>query len=95
MFVFPGQRLQVSPKRFRVPDVCVYVGEEPKDQIFRTPPFISIEIISPQDPWERTQQKIDDYLRFGAPYVFVLNPRDRRAWAYTKDGSTEIRDVFG
>jgi len=91
-FVFPEQRVQVSAKRFRVPDVCVYVGEEPQDQIFHTPPFICIEVLSPEDRWERMQQKIDDYLRFGVPYVFVLNPRDKRAWAYTKDGSTEIRD---
>lgn len=91
-FVFPEQRVQVSAKRFRVPDVCVYVGEEPQDQIFRTPPFICIEVLSPEDRWERMQQRIDDYLRFGVPYVFVLNPRDKRAWAYTKDGSTEIRD---
>ena len=91
-FVFPEQRVQVSARRFRVPDVCVYVGEEPQDQIFRTPPFICIEVLSPEDRWGRMQQKIDDYLKFGVPYVFVLNPRDKRAWAYTKDGSTEIRD---
>ena len=84
--------MQVSATRFRVPDICVYVGEEPREQIFRTPPFICIEILSPEDRWERTQQRIDDYLKFGVPYVFVLNPRDRRAWAFTKDGSTEIRD---
>jgi Uma2 family endonuclease len=92
VFVFPEQRVQVSPKRFRVPDICVYVGQAPQDQIFRTPPFICIEILSPEDRWERVQQRIDDYLRFGAPYVFALNPRDRRAWAYATDGSTEIRD---
>ena len=91
-FVFPEQRVQVSPTRFRVPDICVYVGEEPEDQIFRTPPFICIEILSPEDRWTRMQQKIDDYLRFGVPYVFVLDPRDRRVWACTKDGNTEIRD---
>jgi Uma2 family endonuclease len=92
VFVFPEQRVQVSPKRFRVPDVCVYLGEEPQDQIFRTPPFICIEILSPEDRWERMQQKTDDYLRFGVPYVWVLNPRELRAWAYTKDGNTEIKD---
>lgn len=92
VFVFPEQRVQVSPKRFRVPDICVYVGEKPQDQIFQTPPFICIEILSPEDRWERTQQTIDDYLRFGVPYVWVVSPRERRAWTYSNDGSTEIRD---
>ena len=92
IFVFPEQRVQVSPRRYRVPDICVYVGEEPQDQIFRTPPFICIEILSPEDRWERTQQRIDDYLKFGVPYIFVINPRERRAWACTKDGNREIHD---
>ena len=38
------------------------------------------------------REKIDDYLRFGVLYVWVINPRDQRAWAYTKDGSAEARD---
>src|ERR1035438_3525486 len=46
--VFPSARVQVSPTRFRVPDVCVVKGE-PTEQIFRTPPFICIEILSPED----------------------------------------------
>jgi Uma2 family endonuclease len=92
VFVFPGQRVQVSPTRFRVPDICLYAGAEPDDQIFRTPPFICIEILSPEDRRTRMQQKIDDYLKFGVRYVFVLDPSDRRAWACTKDGNTEIRD---
>lgn len=92
VFVFPEQRVQVSPTRFRVPDICVFAGKEPEDQIFRTPPFICIEILSPEDRWTRMQQEIDDYLRFGVPYVFVLDPRDQRAWACTKDRNTEIRD---
>ena len=90
--VYPEQRVQVSAKRFRVPDLCVYVGQDPQEQVFRTPPFICIEILSPEDRWERTQQRIDDYLKFGVPYVFVIHPREQRAWRYTPDGSTEIRD---
>ena len=92
VFAFPEQRLQVSPTRFRVPDVCVYAGEEPKEQIFRTPPFICFEILSPEDRLERIQQKIDDYLNFGVPYVWVINPRDRRVWAHNKEGSREVKD---
>jgi len=90
--VFPEQRVQVSPTRFRVPDICVYLGEEPQEQIFRTPPFICIEILSPEDRWERMQKKIEDYLRFGVPYVWVINPPDQRAWAYTRDGGAEVQD---
>ena len=46
--VAPEQRVQVNSTRFRVPDVCVLLGE-PKEQIFRTPPFLCVEILSPED----------------------------------------------
>jgi Uma2 family endonuclease len=92
VFVFPEQRVQVSSSRFRVPDICVYLGPEPEEQVFSTPPFICIEILSPEDRWQRIQQKIDDYIRFGVPHVWVLHPREQRAWAYTPQGSTEIKD---
>lgn len=92
VFVYPEQRVQVSPTRFRIPDICVYAGQEPEGQIFRTPAFICIEILSPEDRWARVQERIDDYLRFGVPYVWVINPADRRVWACTPDGNIEIRD---
>ena len=92
VFVFPEQHVQVTTTRFRIPDLCVYVGKKPAEQVFRTPPFICIEILSPEDRVERIQGKIDDYLNFGVPYVWVINPRNRRAWTYSKAGSTEVLD---
>jgi Uma2 family endonuclease len=86
------QRVQVAKTRFRVPDVCVYVGEKPREQIFRTPPFICIEVLSPEDRMARTQARIDDYLKFGVAYVWVFNPENRRVWVNTTEGSREIKD---
>src|SRR6266545_2215217 len=37
--VVAEQRVQVSPTRFRVPDVCVIIDEGQPEQIFRTPPL--------------------------------------------------------
>jgi Uma2 family endonuclease len=91
-FCFPEQRVQVALKRFRIPDVCLVLGQEPDEQIFRRPPFVCVEILSRDDTLENTQAKIDDYLNFGVPYVWVINPRSRRAWIYTKDGVREVKD---
>ena len=91
VFVYPEQRVQVSSTRFRVPDICVYL-EKPEEQIFRTPPFICIEVLSPEDRMSRIQQKIDDYLAFGVRYVWVVDPAMRRAWVHTKDGVHEAKD---
>src|SRR5678810_427640 len=80
--VFPEQRVQVGPTRFRIPDVCVTVGE-PAEQIFTKPPFICSEILSPEDRWPRIQQRIDDYLAMGVPYVWVIDPGTKSAHSVT------------
>jgi Uma2 family endonuclease len=90
--VFPEQRVQVAARRFRIPDVCVVAGPEPEDQIFHDPPLICIEILSKDDTLDRMQEKIDDFLNFGVRYVWVINPRNRRAWVHTADGSREVKD---
>jgi Uma2 family endonuclease len=73
-----------------VPDVCVYVGQEPKDPVFRVPPFICIEILSPEDRAKRIEKKVDDYLNFGVRNVWIIDSQGRRAWTYGRDGRQEV-----
>ena len=89
---FTEQRVQVSPTRFRVPDICVVAGPEPDEQIFTQPPFLCVEILSKDDTMTRMQEKIDDYLKFGVRHVWVVDPRTRRAYSFTSDGMREARD---
>jgi len=35
------------------------------------------------------QEKLDDYLRFGVPYVWIINPRLRKGYIATKAGIVE------
>ena len=78
------QRVQVKPQRFRIPDVCVVLGE-PGEQILTRPPFLCIEILSPEDGMSRMEQRIDDYLAMGVPHVWLLDPASRRAYVATKE----------
>src|SRR5579864_5685503 len=81
--VLVEQRVQVTATHFRVPDICVILGSKPLEQILTKPPFICIEILSPEDRWPRTQQRIDDYLAMGVPYVWVLDPASKTAYSVT------------
>jgi len=90
--VVPEQRVQVSPTRFRIPDVCVVIGEPP-EQIFRTPPFICIEILSKDDRISEMQERVEDYLRFGVPYVWILDPRKRKAYRCTWESTYEVKEL--
>ncbi len=86
------QRVQVSPTRFRVPDVCVTIGE-PEENIFTAPPPICIEILSPEDRLTRLQEKIDDYLDFGVRHVWVLDPMNRRAYKCDRAGMHVVTEL--
>jgi Uma2 family endonuclease len=92
LHIFPEQRVQVSPTRFRVPDVCVVVGEKPSDQILHAPPLLCVEILSRRDRLKDMQERIYDYLVFGVKYVWVINPQSRQAWIHTTEGAQEIKD---
>jgi Uma2 family endonuclease len=90
--VFPEQRVQVKPTRFRIPDVCVVLGGKPAEQIFTKPPFLCTEVLSPEDRMSRVEERIDDYLAMGVPYVWLLDPATRRAYAATAaDGLREVK----
>jgi Uma2 family endonuclease len=91
-FCFPEQRLQVKPNRFRVPDVCVYLGVEPAEQIFTTPPFLVIEILSKDDRAVEVNERIEDYLAFGVTTVWVIDPQRRRGYIHTALGSRQADD---
>ena len=86
--VFTEQRVQVRANRYRIPDICVVLGGT-KEKIFTTPPFLCIEILSKDDTMVYMQEKIDDYLRFGVPYVWIINPRLRKGYVATKSGLVE------
>jgi Uma2 family endonuclease len=84
--VFPEQRIKVSATRYRVPDLCVTIGE-PDEQIFTTPPFLCIEVLSPEDRLPGVLLKVADFLQLGVPYVWVIDPRKRTGAVYT---ATEV-----
>ncbi|HUD98067.1 MAG TPA: Uma2 family endonuclease [Bryobacteraceae bacterium] len=67
-----AQRIRIAPRKYRIPDVCAYLQPAPPDPVPSTPPFMAIEILSPEDRMSRVRKKIDEYLAFGVPYVWVI-----------------------
>ena len=90
--VFMILRIHVGPGRYRVPDVCVYKQPAPREPIPSTPPFIAVEILSPEDRMGRVRKKIDEYLAFGVAYVWLIDPEERRADVYAASSFYEVKD---
>jgi Uma2 family endonuclease len=85
-------RVRVAQSRIRVPDVTVVLGPKPAGRIVTSPPFIVIEVLSPEDRADRMQTKIADYLEFGVANVWVLDPETKSAIAYTREGVTPVSE---
>jgi len=90
---FPSLRVQVAERRYRIPDITV-TKNKVKGRILREPPFLCIEILSPEDRAARMQVKIDDYLGFGVRHVWVIDPSNRTGWSYPRDGRRESTELL-
>lgn len=79
-------RVQVAPRKVRIPDVVVVEIPIPDEEVFTSPPYLCIEVMSPDDTMTGTQDRIDDYLQFGVPNVWVIDPEKHRGWRVTAEG---------
>jgi len=91
LFAVIELRTRIRSDRFRIPDVVI-VRKVPRTRVLETAPLVAIEVLSPEDRLSRMQQRIDDYLAMGTPYVWVIDPESRRAWVYREGSIEESKD---
>jgi Uma2 family endonuclease len=91
--VWPEQRVrtQANPARYRVPDLCVTFGE-PDEDVFTEPPYLCIEILSPDDVAAEVSAKADEYLTLGVLYVWVVDPVSLNGEIRTRGGIERVSD---
>lgn len=85
IFVLPEIRIQISPQRYRVADIAVWRNDDIGDSIPKIPPFLVIEILSPEDRMVRMLPKIQEYLSIGVAYVWVIDPEEKSALCYSRE----------
>ena len=84
--------MQVRANRFRVPDITLVAAPKPPGRIITGPPHVVVGVLSPDDRADDLQEKIDDYLSFGIPFVWVVIPKTGRGYVYTVEGMHEAKD---
>ncbi len=85
-------RIRLRSGRYLLPDLCVIQGNKPDQQVLETPPFIWIEILSPEDRPLRVRRKIQEILDFGTPYVWVIDPKTLESDLHTPGNCTALED---
>jgi Uma2 family endonuclease len=79
-------RTRLGPNRIRIPDVVVSELPLPDEEVFTSPPYLCIEVMSPHDTIAAMQDRLDEYLDFGVPNVWVVDPWKHRGWHVTAEG---------
>jgi Uma2 family endonuclease len=88
-------RMKISKTRYRIPDVCLVIGAYPtKRGPLTDPPFLVVEVLSPDDRAGDMEEKIADYFSCGVKYIWVVNPETQRAFVHTPEGSREAKGVL-
>jgi Uma2 family endonuclease len=92
--VKPELRIQVSPTRFRVPDVTVLDRSRPIEQIITHPPLAVFEILSPEDTMTRIMRKLDDYAAMDIAQIWVIDPQNGKSYRF-REGQLILASLFG
>ena len=79
-------RMRVGGNRIRIPDVVVCEVPLPDEEVFTSPPYLCIEVMSPDDTIAAMQDRLDDYLQFGVLNVWVIDSWKHRGWQVTAEG---------
>lgn len=77
-------RVQINPRRYRVADLAVWRDDNIGTGIPTVPPFLAIEILSPEDRMVRMAPKVQEYLSIGVQWVWVIDPEERAALVYSQ-----------
>jgi Uma2 family endonuclease len=77
-------RIQIHSRRFRIPEIAVWRDDNIGTRIPTVPPFLAVEILSPEDRMVRMTAKIQEYLSIGVEWVWVIDPEERAALVYSR-----------
>jgi Uma2 family endonuclease len=89
--VLPEQRVKVASRKVRIPDICLVAPAE--EEVVQAPPVLWIEILSPEDRFNRVQARLNDALQFGVPTIWIIDPYGNEAWIVTPEhGTRQVTD---
>jgi Uma2 family endonuclease len=88
--VVPEIRIQISRTRYRVADIAVWRPGPIGTRIPTVSPFLVVEVLSPEDRMVRLLPKIQEYLGTGVEWVWLVDPFERKALAYSQENRAGV-----
>jgi len=82
--------VRIRDGRFLVPDLAVQDASDIQDPCPTRPVALCVEILSPDDRFSETLAKCDEYINWGVPVTWIIDPENRRAWHYAGKFPEEV-----
>jgi Uma2 family endonuclease len=86
-------RVRVAPALVRIPDICVFAGQQPQQPVPDTPPLVTIEILSKDDRHSNLMQKLEEYRVWGVPHIWVVDPMTKQFSVHTELGLQRVSSL--
>jgi Uma2 family endonuclease len=84
-------RMRLAEDLYRIPDVVVFEGAGPAEEIPSSPPLLVVEISSPDDRLNDMLQKLEDYRVWGVPHIWLVEPELKKLHVYDNGSLREVK----
>lgn len=85
-----GARMRLAKNVIRIPDLSVF-HEFPRERVRTSPPFVTVEIVSPDDRHEELLRKLEGYRVWGVENIWVIEPELQKFHVFDSRGLTEVK----
>lgn len=87
----PELRIRTGQNRTRIPDLCLTrdLGET---LLPSTPPYLCVEILSPDERMVEVLAKVSEYLEFGVECIWVVDPESCTGEIFTQETTYRVTD---
>lgn len=82
-------RMLLASDVVRIPDLALF-HSRPQEPVPVMPPFLVVEITSPDDRHEELLRKLDQYRDWGVEHIWIVQPELKKLHIYDARGLTEV-----
>lgn len=90
LYAFTELRLRLGPEICRIPDLAVFAGQEPAENVPSVAPLVAVEIVSREDRYTEIVGKLEEYRAWGVAHVWLVDPWMSRLYVYGAAGLREV-----
>ncbi len=75
-------RMRLAEDCYRIPDVALFEGSGPAEEVPSEPPLLVVEVSSPDDRLHDLLEKFDQYQAWGVPNIWLIEPELKKLYRF-------------